>query len=265
MKKNLYKQAYHLYKEDVRKTLVESFADINQTKHDNGQYNLVNMVMYHLFPYDKAVTKRRPLPKCYSTKNVKKVLFLFECTTEDVVLKFYRKLFYVSENMLIIIDHIVKSSNPTLYSQTKSVVNLYRYEISSTVEKILMVLDIVDDANIVSMFEKNRMKVIKEDKINLHIGYYSKRSRNFISEESIKDNVFTSTELMYRVINQCNDVFLRLLPLLNTFLLEVFVQLNYFDCDNPDKNNLYEKIVGCERLSEFFTKDEKLEKKKESE
>lgn len=264
MKKNLYKQAYRLYKEDVRKTLIECFADINQTKRDNGQYSLVNMVMCHLFPYDKTVTKKKPLSKCYSTKNVKNVLFLFECTTEDAVLKFYKKLFYVSENMLRVIDSIVRGANATLYSQTKSVIGLYKYEISSIIEKILMTLSIMDDVNIVSMFEKNRMNVIKEDNINLHIGYYSKRSRNFISEESVRDNVFTSTELVYRVINQCNDIFLRFLPLLDTFLLNVFIRLNYFDCDSPEKTGLYEKIVGCEKLSEFFTKrDENLEKEGE--
>lgn len=253
MTKNLLRYFINIYKKDINNVFCMMFKNINGNS-DPSQYQVIKTLMRHMFPYESKNNKKRPVQKCYATRQVKDIIHLFECIPEEQLLIFYRNLYQITELGLNTFELILKKVNVNGYNNIKSLLRCYKTKMININEEIVDAQDLLDD--ILNFSYTPKMRIISKDTINLQIGFYSKSFRSFHSNEGVSNCPFTSYEVLYSTIGSCKDYFIRTIPVVNTFLTKIIDKPSLFEFErlNDDVKKICNDLGENESLKSLYNK-----------
>lgn len=251
MSKNVYKTLERKYVSEMKQCIDGSLSTMNRSGRNPDQYIISNVLMRHMFPFNKRVTGNRKQTLCYYTKIVKDIKLFTDLLDTDVQFLFYMKVFSLSGCAIKIMNEIIKASNENMSKQMQGIISMFIINFDCMIDKIVTTLNFIQTIPI-----QNKMKCFNDDTINKHYMYYSKNKR--VYNEVYTNCIYSSTEIINKTINESVDFFYRFIPVVNSFLFESFNTLKYFDIDKNEKLKEIDDVLGkskslSETLSYFYT------------
>lgn len=253
--KDVYTQLYSLYKREFRDTLIEIMGDLNHTRRDKGQYAVVKTLMRHFFPLDKKITKKNVLTKCYATKNIRSFKRLIALSSPSMELHFFRALYVLTETYLMVLENLIKISEPNVYDQLKSILMYYRNCLVHANDSIDLASGILFDLGRRERKEiPNKVKCISSD-VKSPIFNHATNREIPLDRGMLLGNtniIFSSTEIISKVLDESEDFMYRVLPLIHVFIYKIFKNYKYFEITKPIMNQISEKLKGIDSITDIM-------------